>query len=95
MSEEDNEQQTDMNKQQQQQDQTAQEQKTEESQKEQTEQEQQQLAQDQMKELDEEQQASEQWLRRIPDDPSGLLRRKFKYQYQQRGNQSSSEDKYW
>ena len=32
----------------------------------------------------EEQQAIDQWLRRIPDDPSGLLRRKFRYQYQQR-----------
>ncbi len=32
----------------------------------------------------EEQQAMEQWLRQIPDDPSGLLRRKFKYQYDQR-----------
>lgn len=32
----------------------------------------------------EEQQATEQWLRRIPDDPSGLLRRKFRYQYQRR-----------
>ena len=32
----------------------------------------------------EEQQADEQWLRRIPDDPGGLLRRKFQYQYQQR-----------
>jgi Ca-activated chloride channel family protein len=29
-------------------------------------------------------QASEQWLRRIPDDPGGLLKRKFYYQYQQR-----------
>jgi len=27
--------------------------------------------------------AAEQWLKRIPDDPSGLLRRKFRYQYQQ------------
>ncbi len=35
--------------------------------------------------LDAEQlQALEQWLRRIPDDPSGLLRRKFDYQYRQR-----------
>lgn len=25
----------------------------------------------------------EQWLRRIPDDPSALLKRKFNYQYQQ------------
>lgn len=33
---------------------------------------------------DEQQQADEQWLNRIPDDPSGLLRRKFAYQYQQR-----------
>lgn len=32
----------------------------------------------------EEKQANEQWLRRIPDDPGGLLRRKFYYQYQQR-----------
>jgi Ca-activated chloride channel family protein len=30
------------------------------------------------------QQATEQWLRRIPDDPGGLLKRKFYYQYQQR-----------
>jgi len=33
---------------------------------------------------DEEQQANEQWLKRIPDDPAGLLKRKFKYQYGQR-----------
>lgn len=26
--------------------------------------------------------ATEQWLRRVPDDPGGLLRRKFRYQYQ-------------
>jgi Ca-activated chloride channel family protein len=31
----------------------------------------------------EQQQAAEQWLRRIPDDPGGLLRRKFLYQYRQ------------
>ena len=36
----------------------------------------------------EEQQASEQWLRRIPDDPGGLLKRKFYYQYQQRQGQN-------
>ena len=30
---------------------------------------------------DENQQVNEQWLNRIPDDPAGLLRRKFKYQY--------------
>ena len=39
----------------------------------------------------EDQQAYEQWLRRIPDDPGGLLRRKFLYQYQQR--QDSGERK--
>jgi Ca-activated chloride channel family protein len=30
-------------------------------------------------------QAMEQWLRRIPNDPGGLLRRKFRYQYQRQG----------
>ena len=30
-------------------------------------------------------QAAQQWLRRIPDDPGGLLRRKFIYQYRARG----------
>ncbi len=33
----------------------------------------------------EQEQALEQWLRRIPDDPGGLLRRKFRYQYQRSG----------
>ena len=33
----------------------------------------------------EQQQAMEQWLRRIPNDPGGLLRRKFRYQYQKTG----------
>ena len=36
---------------------------------------------------DEQQQANEQWLKRIPDDPAGLLKRKFKYQYGQRERQ--------
>lgn len=39
----------------------------------------------------EQQQATEQWLRRIPDDPAGLWRRKFLYQYQQRGQQAQGE----
>ena len=39
----------------------------------------------------EEQQAAEQWLRRIPDDPGGLLKRKFLYQYQQRNRKPSSQ----
>jgi Ca-activated chloride channel family protein len=38
----------------------------------------------------EEQMAAEQWLRRIPDDPGSLLKRKFLYQYQQRPNRSRS-----
>ena len=35
--------------------------------------------------VQEQEQALEQWLRRIPDDPGGLLRRKFRYQYQRQG----------
>ncbi len=42
-------------------------------------------------------QAAEQWLRRVPQDPGGLLRRKFLYQYQrlgvdQEGNYVRPED---
>jgi len=33
---------------------------------------------------DENQQSENQWLNRIPDDPGGLLKRKFYYQYRQR-----------
>lgn len=33
---------------------------------------------------DEEQQSLQQWLRRVPDDPGGLLRRKFEQQYVER-----------
>jgi Ca-activated chloride channel family protein len=39
-------------------------------------------------------QADEQWLRRIPDDPGGLLRRKFYYQYSQ-SNRTPSSDNPW
>jgi Ca-activated chloride channel family protein len=35
--------------------------------------------------LEEDAQAMEQWLNRIPDDPGGLLRRKFRNQHQRRG----------
>ncbi len=38
-----------------------------------------------LRRLQAEQQAMEQWLRRIPNDPGGLLRRKFRYQYQRMG----------
>ena len=44
---------------------------------------------------DEQQQANEQWLKRIPDDPSGLLKRKFKYQYGQRGGQNNRNIDQW
>jgi Ca-activated chloride channel homolog len=33
----------------------------------------------------------QQWLQRIPDDPGGLLRRKFLYQYRQRGQQLETD----
>ena len=36
---------------------------------------------DTSEELDLEQQQTQQWLKKIPDDPGGLLRRKFQYQY--------------
>jgi Ca-activated chloride channel family protein len=35
---------------------------------------------------EEDAQAMEQWLRRIPDDPGGLLRRKFRNEHQRRGS---------
>jgi Ca-activated chloride channel family protein len=48
----------------------------------------QQLTPEELEELrrqQEQEQAMEQWLRRIPNDPGGLLRRKFRYQYQKEG----------
>ena len=38
-----------------------------------------------MRQQQEQEQAMEQWLRRVPDDPGGLLRRKFRHQYQRSG----------
>ncbi len=75
--------------------QQAQEDSKEEEKKDSEDESEQQEAQQAMNELDEEQQAAEQWLRRIPDDPSGLLRRKFKYQYQQEKKQYSTNGKNW
>ncbi|MFY0640586.1 MAG: VWA domain-containing protein [Bermanella sp.] len=45
----------------------------------------------------EQEQAMKQWIQRIPDDPGGLLRNKFLYQYQQRqGNtEQNGERKPW
>lgn len=37
-------------------------------------------------------QAMEQWLRRVPDDPSGLLREKFRYESRKRQQQPRSEN---
>jgi Ca-activated chloride channel family protein len=53
-------------------------------------------AEESMARLDQQmsEQAAEQWLRKIPDDPGGLLRRKFIYQYRQRGG-VDAEAKSW
>ena len=55
----------------------------------------QQLSEAELAELrqqQEQEQAMEQWLRRIPDDPGGLLRRKFRYQYQRYGKDQEGKD---
>jgi Ca-activated chloride channel family protein len=54
-------------------------------------------AQETSPEDQEEDQAMQQWLRRIPDDPSGLLREKFKYESRQRKEQGNgrSNETYW
>lgn len=44
---------------------------------------------------DEEKQSLEQWLRRIPDDPGGLLRRKFLLEYQRRGQPPPETEEDW
>lgn len=47
--------------------------------------------------LSEEDQAREQWLRKIPDNPGNLLRNKFRYQHldrQQRGEQPGTNEDY-
>ncbi len=74
--------------------QTAEQQQAQEQEAEQSEENEQQASRELQQQLDEQQQASEQWLRRIPDDPAGLLRRKFKYQYQQSERQNNTT-KYW
>jgi len=40
-------------------------------------------------------QATAQWLRRIPDDPGGLWRRKFLYQYKREHQSAQNEAKPW
>ena len=44
---------------------------------------------------DEQRRAYEQWLRRIPDDPGGLLRRKFALEYRARGERRASRSEAW
>jgi Ca-activated chloride channel family protein len=84
---------------QQQQDQQQQEQQAQQDQQQQQDEQEQQEQEQQMAQSeqppDEEQQATEQWLRRIPDDPGGLLRRKFLYQYQQRATQAPDNQQAW
>lgn len=45
---------------------------------------------EQDQQTEQQKQAMEQWLRKIPDDPSGLLRRKFDYEHRQRQLQGES-----
>ena len=55
----------------------------------------QQLTDEQLEELrrtQEEEQAMEQWLRRIPHDPGRLLRTKFRYQYKRLGKDQDGND---
>lgn len=40
-------------------------------------------------------QANEQWLNRIPDDPAGLLKRKFRYQYSRRHPGDTDNPQAW
>ena len=42
-------------------------------------------------ELDLDQQQTQQWLKKIPDDPGGLLRRKFQYQYSREKHQNEKQ----
>ncbi|HHH13146.1 MAG TPA: hypothetical protein ENJ98_02820, partial [Thiolapillus brandeum] len=42
--------------------------------------------------LDERALARDQWLRRIPDDPGELLRRKFRYYYQRQDHEAPDQN---
>jgi len=41
----------------------------------------------------EKQQATEQWLRKVPDDPGGLLKNKFEYYYQLNRQRAALENR--
>lgn len=74
--------------------QQAQQQKEQQENQEAKEEQQQVLASQQMTEEEkEQQQALQQWLRKVPDDPSGLLRNKFKYEYQKRRREMQSRSR--
>ena len=64
--------------------QESEQQEQEQQQEQQQEQEQQELAEEDKSLDSEEEQALKQWLRRVPDDPGGLLRRKFQKQHEDR-----------
>ncbi len=57
----------------------------------------QQASEEPSEEDKEQNQAMEQWLRRVPDDPSGLLREKFRYESRQREQQGDrrKNEIYW
>ncbi|NOQ62939.1 MAG: VWA domain-containing protein [Methyloprofundus sp.] len=65
------------------------EQETEESEQEKAQQA--KMSEAEQQEQSEQDQANQQWLKRIPDDPSGLLRRKFKYQYGRQKQRQNSQ----
>ncbi len=78
--------------QEQQEEENSEQQQTEQQQQEEQEQQEIELTPEE-KALDaEEKQAMEQWLRRIKDDPGGLMRRKFLYQYHKRNQEGESYD---
>jgi len=78
------EQNQDSQQEQQQQEQEQQEQQEQEQQEQQQESEQKKASEEESELDEEEKQALQQWLRRVPDDPGGLLRNKFKQQYETR-----------
>ena len=49
-------------------------------------------ASQQQEPLDERRLAREQWLKRIPDDPGELLRRKFQYYYQRQNHEAPKQN---
>ena len=86
MSEEDKKKQEEEQKKLEQADKKAKEKQQKEQQQKEQEAKQKKLTPQEMAEEAENKEAIEQWLRRIPDDPGGLLRRKFYYQYNQQNN---------